>query len=159
VWNYVEAKMPNITLAIEEKTLKAARAHAKTEGMTLNGMIRKFLVNEIEGKKRIEESRKGLLKLMDESSARVPKGYKFDREELYDSPEIDVPKELLEAAQTVAKGKNTTVNALVCDYLADVTSKKKRAREAMAELKAMSLKTKSRLGPDYKFDRASIYER
>jgi hypothetical protein len=151
--------MPNITLAIEEKTLKAARAHAKTEGMTLNGMIRKFLVNEIEGKKRIEESRKGLLKLMEKSTARLPKDYNFDRDELYDAPEIDIPKELLEAARSVANDKNTTVSALVCDYLADVTDKKKRAREAMAELKAMSLKTKARLGPDYKFDRASIYER
>jgi hypothetical protein len=151
--------MPNITLAIEEKTLKAARALAKTEGMTLNGMIRKFLITEIEGRKRIEQARKGLIELMEKSTALAPKGYKFDRETLYDSPEIDVPKELLEAAHTVAKDKNTTVNALVCDYLAVVTDKKKRAREAMAELKAMSLKTKARLGPDFKFDRASLYER
>ncbi len=151
--------MPNITLAIEEKILKAARGHAKAEGMTLNGMIRKFLTNEIEGKKRIEEARKGQIELMEKSTARLPKDYKFDREELYGSPEIVVPKELLEAARNVAKDRKTTVTALVCEYLADVTDRKKRAREAMAELKEMSLKTKARLGPDFKFDRASLYER
>jgi predicted HicB family RNase H-like nuclease len=150
--------MPNITLAIEEKTLKAARAHAKTEGMTLNGMIRKFLVDEIEGKKRMEKARKELLDLMEKSTVRLPKDYKFDREELYDSPEIVVPKELLEAARHVANDKKTTVNALVCDYLADVTDRKKRAKEAMAGLREMSLKTKARLGPDFKFDRASLYD-
>jgi hypothetical protein len=151
--------MPNITLAIEEKTLKAARAHAKTEGLTLNGMIRKFLINEIDGKKRIEKARKEGLELIKTSKAGLPKDRGIDREDSSDSPVIDVPKELLEAARTVAENKNTTVSALVCDYLADVTDKKKRAREAMAELKAMSLKTKSRLGPNFKFDRASLYER
>lgn len=151
--------MPNITLAIDEKTLKAARKQAKTDGVTLNGMIRKFLANEIEGKKRIQEARKGLLELMNEPSARLPEDYKFDREKLYSSSDIRVPQELLEAARSVAEDKETTVSALVCEYLADITDRKKRAQKAMAELKALSLKSKSRLGPDFKFDRASLYER
>lgn len=72
---------------------------------------------------------------------------------------LNVPDEILDEARIFAAEHKTTVNALVRDYLISVTSQKKRAKQAMAELREMSLKTESRLGPDWKFDRASLYER
>jgi plasmid stability protein len=72
---------------------------------------------------------------------------------------LNVPDEVLDEARVFAAERKTTVNALVRDYLISVTSQKKRAKQAMAELREMSLNTESRLGPDWKFDRASLYER
>ncbi|MDP8997672.1 MAG: hypothetical protein M3O03_11840 [Pseudomonadota bacterium] len=72
---------------------------------------------------------------------------------------LNVPDEVLDEARVFAAERKTTVNALVRDYLISVTSQKKRAKEAMAELRKMSETTKSDLGPNFKFDRASIYER
>lgn len=72
---------------------------------------------------------------------------------------LNVPDEILDEARVFAAERKTTVNALVRDYLTSITSQRKRAREAMAELRKMSENSKSRLGPDFKFDRASLYER
>ncbi len=72
---------------------------------------------------------------------------------------LNMPDEILDEARVFAAERKTTVNALVRDYLVSITSQRKRAKQAMAELYEMSLKTESRLGPDWKFDRASLYER
>ena len=72
---------------------------------------------------------------------------------------LNMPDEILDEVRVFAAERKTTVNALVRDYLVSITSQRKRAKEAMAELREMSLKTESRLGPDWKFDRASLYER
>jgi hypothetical protein len=72
---------------------------------------------------------------------------------------LNVPDEILDEARVFAAERKTTVNALVRDYLISVTSQRKRAKEAMAELRKMSETTKSDLGPNFKFDRASLYER
>ena len=72
---------------------------------------------------------------------------------------LAIEEEILDAARIVAAERRTTVNALVRDYLAQVVRQKARAKEAMAELRKMSETTTSDLGPDYKFDRASLYER
>ena len=72
---------------------------------------------------------------------------------------LNMPDEILDEARVFAAERKTTVNALVRDYLISITSQRKRAKQAMAELYEMSLKTESRLGPDWKFDRASLYER
>jgi hypothetical protein len=72
---------------------------------------------------------------------------------------LNVPDEILDEARVFAAERRTTVNALVRDYLISVTSQRKRAKEAMAELRKMSETTKSDLGPNFKFDRASLYER
>ncbi len=72
---------------------------------------------------------------------------------------LSVPDEILDEARVFAAERKTTVNALVRNYLISVTSQKKRAKEAMAELRKMSETTNARLGPNYKFDRASLYER
>jgi hypothetical protein len=88
MWKYVEAKMPNITLAIDEDLLDRARTYAERKGTTLNALVRELLGDEIDQDKRREESRKRLLELMDNSTARLPKGYKFNREEIYETPSV-----------------------------------------------------------------------
>jgi hypothetical protein len=80
--------MTNITLAMDEKLVKKARAFAKSEGTTLNALVRNLVSNAIAERQRREESRQRLLEMMDTSTARLPKDYKFNREELYESPRL-----------------------------------------------------------------------
>lgn len=80
--------MPNITLAMDEKLLKAARSFAKSEGTTLNALVRKLVTEAIGQKQRREEARLRLIELMENSTGRLPKNYKFDREKLYESPSL-----------------------------------------------------------------------
>jgi hypothetical protein len=145
MWNYVENSMPNITLAIDETLLKQVRSYAKRNGITVNGLVRKNMTDLVQGERSQKKARLGLKKLMAEEAERTSA--------------IHVPDELLNEIRKVAAARKTTVSAVVFEQLEQITDKKRRAREAMAELKAMSLKTKSDLGPDYKFDRASLYER
>jgi serine/threonine-protein kinase RIO1 len=72
---------------------------------------------------------------------------------------LNMPDDVLDEARVYAAERKTTVNALVRNYLTSITSQRKRAKEAMAELREMSEKTESRLGPNFRFDRASLYER
>ena len=80
--------MTNITLAVDEKLLKSARAYAKANGMTLNGVVRQKLTELVEQEERIEVARLKLIELMENSTGRMPKGWKFDREKLYESPSL-----------------------------------------------------------------------
>ena len=75
--------MKNITLAVDEKVLEAARAYAVSRGTTLNALVREHLATLVNEDKRIAEARRGLLELMDKSTARMGPGYKWNREELY----------------------------------------------------------------------------
>jgi plasmid stability protein len=72
---------------------------------------------------------------------------------------LNMPDEILDEVRVYAAERKTTINALVRNYLTSITTQRKRVKQAMAELRKMSEKTESRLGPDYKFDRASLYER
>jgi hypothetical protein len=78
--------MPNITLAMDEALLKSARAFAKSEGTTLNGVIRKLLIGAMAKEAQREEARLALIELMNTSDVRLPKGYKLDRDEMYGGP-------------------------------------------------------------------------
>jgi hypothetical protein len=84
VWIYVEADMPNITLAIDEELLDKARSYAERKGTTLNALVRELLGNEIDQDLRREEARRGLLELMDKSTTRLGPDYKWNREEVYE---------------------------------------------------------------------------
>ncbi|MEX0854090.1 MAG: DUF6364 family protein [Bauldia sp.] len=75
--------MKNITLAIEEKVLKAARAYAAKRGTTLNALVREHLATLVGEDERIEEARRGLLELMDRSTGRLGPDYKWNRDEIY----------------------------------------------------------------------------
>jgi hypothetical protein len=76
--------MTNITLAIDDKLLKSVRAFAKARGTTLNALVRSELSQLIEQDQRREEARRGLLELMEKSTARLGPDYKWNREEIYE---------------------------------------------------------------------------
>jgi hypothetical protein len=67
MWNYVEAAMKNVTLAIEENLLEQARALARRRHTTLNAMVRSLLSAEVEQEDRIAWAREGMLELMQRS--------------------------------------------------------------------------------------------
>jgi hypothetical protein len=54
----------NVTLAIEEELLTQARELAERRGTTLNGMIRSYLLGEMDQAFRIARAREGLRDLM-----------------------------------------------------------------------------------------------
>jgi hypothetical protein len=84
MWNYVgAAPMKNITLAIDEKVLKNARAYAKKRGTSLNALVRDYLGNLVWDEDRVAEARRGLLELIDKSTLDMGPDYKWNREELY----------------------------------------------------------------------------
>jgi hypothetical protein len=78
--------MKNITLAIDEDLLERSRAYAEKRGTTLNALVRSELSELIRQDQRQEEARQGLLALIDSSTARIGPDFKFDREEIYESP-------------------------------------------------------------------------
>jgi hypothetical protein len=84
MWSYVEAKMPNITLAIDEELLEKTRSYAERKGTTVNALVRDLLGEAVDQESRIADARKGLLELMHTSTARLGKDFKWSREETYE---------------------------------------------------------------------------
>jgi hypothetical protein len=84
MWKCVEKAMKNITLAMDERLIARARAFAKAKGTTLNALVREQIVSLMERDKRQESARKQLLELIDTSTAELGRGYKWNREELYE---------------------------------------------------------------------------
>lgn len=121
--------MTNITLAIEDKLLKKVRSYAKRHGSTVNGLVRKNL-SDLVGSEDLQEQSGPVL-----------------------------ASDVLADLCNLADSRNTTVDALLREFVDDASDKKKQIRKSMDELYEMSLKTKARLGPDFKFDRASLYDR
>jgi hypothetical protein len=60
--------MKNITLAIDEKVLKQARAYAARSGTTLSALVRDHLARLVGEQRKIEEARHGMLELIDMSN-------------------------------------------------------------------------------------------
>jgi Family of unknown function (DUF6364) len=81
--DYVERTMKNVTLAVNEKILEQARAYAERRGTTLNALVREHLANVAREDQRIEEARRGLLELIDQSTGRLGPNYKWNRDEIY----------------------------------------------------------------------------
>jgi len=75
--------MRNITLAVDEKVLKQARAYAANRGTTVNALVREHLARLADADERINEARRGLLELIDKSTGRLGPDYKWNREALY----------------------------------------------------------------------------
>jgi hypothetical protein len=75
--------MKNITLAVDEKVLEAARTYATSRGTTLNALVREHLAQLIDEDRRIAEARRGLLELMDNSTGRLGPDFKWNRDEIY----------------------------------------------------------------------------
>jgi hypothetical protein len=75
--------MKNITLAVDEALLEQARALAERRKTSLNALIRSLLASEVEQEDRIAAARRGMKRLMDESSGTMPSDYRWNRDEIY----------------------------------------------------------------------------
>jgi hypothetical protein len=71
---------------------------------------------------------------------------------------LAIDEEVLRGARRYAAEHDTTVNALVREYLTGLGRWEERAAEARRELAKMSEESKGRLGPDWKWNRDEIYE-
>jgi hypothetical protein len=72
---------------------------------------------------------------------------------------LSVPEDVLHNARVIAAEQRTTVNALVRAYLVQLANHRTKVKDAIAELREMSVTTQARLGPDFKWDRESLYDR
>jgi hypothetical protein len=80
----VELIMKNITLAVEEEVLDKVRIVAAEKRTTVNAMVREYLL-EIAGRdEKIENARRRLLELMEQSKGDMGPGWKWSREETYE---------------------------------------------------------------------------
>ena len=72
--------MKNITLALDEETIRAGREYAKRHNLTLNSLVRKLLRQTVSkgASDWVEEA----FALMDKASM-PPKGAKWSRKDLY----------------------------------------------------------------------------
>jgi hypothetical protein len=77
--------MTNITLAIDDELLASVRAFARANGTTLNALVRRELRQLVDADGRQEEARRRLIELAEESTADMGKGFKFNRDEMYDA--------------------------------------------------------------------------
>jgi hypothetical protein len=83
--------MKNITLSVDEKSLKAARVYAAEHDTTVNALVREFLARFARGRSEASaeeraQARKELVKLAEQSPARLGPNWKWNREEIYDRP-------------------------------------------------------------------------
>lgn len=75
--------MRNVTLAIEEETLRKARVRAVKEGTTVNELIRKYLAEYGSQEERIREAMDRVLEITAKYKGRF-KGGKPRREDAYE---------------------------------------------------------------------------
>ncbi len=72
---------------------------------------------------------------------------------------LAVDEKTLDAVRVYAAERKTTINAVVREYLDQIARNRLRAKEAMMELRRISETSNARLGPGYRFDRNSLYDR
>jgi hypothetical protein len=65
---------------------------------------------------------------------------------------------ILDQVREIAARRRTTVNGLVRDYLTQLASEEGRITEARRGLAELMEESTGRLGPDYVWNRESIYE-
>jgi len=76
----------NLTLAVDERTVERAREVARQQGTSLNALIREYievLANQSTGDELLNEFQE-LWAEIDRSPGGSSRGYKFDREQLYE---------------------------------------------------------------------------
>lgn len=76
----------NLTLAVDERTIQRAREIARQQGTSLNALLRQYielLANQATGDELLREFQE-LWADIDRSPGGSSRGYKFDREELYE---------------------------------------------------------------------------
>jgi hypothetical protein len=75
--------MRNITLAIDEEVLRRARIYAAERDTTVNALVREYLKDLVAQDDRAAEARRRLVKMSEESEARMG-SWKWSREEIYE---------------------------------------------------------------------------
>jgi uncharacterized protein (UPF0147 family) len=75
--------MKNITLAVSEEVLRAARRYAAEHDTTVNALVREYLTSLVNVEKRAAEARQRLAKMSEESEARMG-SWKWNRDEIYE---------------------------------------------------------------------------
>lgn len=71
---------------------------------------------------------------------------------------LAVDEDVLDKVRVVAAEKKTTVNALVRDYLGQLATEGNRSERARQRLLELIDKSQADMGPDYKWNRESLYE-
>ncbi len=72
----------NLTLSVDEKTVREARKAAESMGMSLNGAVRRFL-SELAGSAGAEEDIAEMYALS-RASGGDPRGWEFSREDVHE---------------------------------------------------------------------------
>jgi uncharacterized protein (DUF4415 family) len=70
---------------------------------------------------------------------------------------LAIDEDVLAEVRKIAAERETTVNALVREYLAELAKQRDRSAKARAELQRLSEQSQARLGPDWKFNREELY--
>jgi hypothetical protein len=77
--------MANLTITVDEQTLKRARIRALEEDTSVNAVLREYLEEYAGGtQEQIEAARRILASSRDSASRSGPGGRRWTREELYD---------------------------------------------------------------------------
>ena len=72
---------------------------------------------------------------------------------------LSVEDDVLLEARKYAVARETTVNALVRDYLSRLVAQERDSARAREELARLSDESEARLGPDWKWSREDTYDR
>jgi hypothetical protein len=72
---------------------------------------------------------------------------------------LSVEDEVLREARKYAAERETTVNALVRDYLSRLIAQERDSAKVREELAQLSDESEARLGPDWKWSREDAYDR
>ena len=72
---------------------------------------------------------------------------------------LAIEEEGLDRARLVAAQRRTTVNAMVCEFRADVGKREDKAAEARRQLLHLMDTSEGRMAPGWTLDRENVHER
>ncbi len=72
---------------------------------------------------------------------------------------LAVDEDVLDKARVIAAQKKTTVNALVRDFLCEITARDEKREEARKQLLQLMDSSEGRMASGWKFDREEAHER
>ncbi len=75
--------MKNVTLSVDEKVLAAARRYAADQGVSINALVREFLLGISQREERASEARKRMCAMSARSEARIGSAA-WNRDELHE---------------------------------------------------------------------------
>ncbi|MGH9896342.1 MAG: DUF6364 family protein [bacterium] len=75
--------MKNITLAVDEEVLRAARRYAAQHDTTVNALVREYLTRLVDFEEKAAKARQRLVELSEQSEGRMG-SWKWNREDAYE---------------------------------------------------------------------------